>query len=98
MEEHLQTISDEKKEVDMTEFPSLMSSRLSAKITKDESLTNKHYGWHIVTSGTAPRESESNSIVSTIDKLPYIPEELQTKGGLRNIICRDYVVSFQYPG
>ena len=95
MEETLQAhVNDKKDNIDLTEYPSLVSSRLSTWITKEEIITNKHYGWHIVASGTAIRDSESNSIVSTVDKLPYIPEDLQAKPGLKNILHRDYVVSF----
>ena len=60
---------DGKGEIDLTDYPLIISSKISHEIMKNDSIETKEYGWHVVSGSIGKPNSEVSSLCSTVDKI-----------------------------
>jgi hypothetical protein len=68
LEQQLVINKDKKGELDLFELPQMVSGFMSNKLTKDDKIKDKHYGWHVISGGIGKANSEANGVASTMNK------------------------------
>lgn len=76
----------------------MISSFISRKVRNDESITNKQYGWHVVSGSVGKKGSEITSLSTTVDCIRKLKPELRHVQGISNVLCRQFEATFTLNG
>lgn len=94
LEQQLVINKDKKGELDLFELPQMVSGFMSNKLTKDDKIKDKHYGWHVISGGIGKANSEANGVASTMNKQDALPLAERKITGINKIIYREFKAKF----